>query len=50
MIPEIGIIIGFYILTRNFEILDNKKTAKTLAGISTVITGIVILDLVLRSM
>ncbi len=49
MIPEIGIMVGFYILTRNFEILGMKKIVDVLAGASTFVAVIVIADLLLRS-
>jgi hypothetical protein len=53
MIAEIGIMVGLYIITRCCSFLgrsDENTATKIMAGISLVITGFILFDLIIRGM
>ncbi len=53
MIPEIGILIGFYIITRCLElraIADRSSGSKTMALLTIIVAVFVLIDLGIRSL
>ncbi len=53
MIPEIGILIGFYIITRCLELRalpDRSPGAKNMAFLTMVVATFILIDLVVRSL